>query len=198
MLNSRYSNVQSEPFGSNCITTAMLILHDQWRSLWEQHAAWTRMTIESAAFGTADLAQTSARLLRSGPDMGAALRPYYGNAIAAGFSKLITDHLLIAIRLVSAAKKGDTAAATQAEKEWYSNADDIAMFLAGINPYWSVPQWKALLYDHLAMTKAEAVATLTGDYQKSVDTYDQIEQEALVMADAISGGIVKQFPWRFA
>ena len=180
-----------------CHTPGMLALHDRWRSLWEQHVAWTRMTIESAVFNSPDLPQTSARLLQNAQDMGAALKPWYGDSIAAGFAKLIRDHLLIAINLVSAAKRGDAPGAAKAEKDWYANAGDIAAFLAGINPNWSAQQWKSLLYSHLAMTKTEAVAALTGDYQKSVNTYDAIEREALVMADTISSGIVKQFPRKF-
>ena len=27
-------------------------------------------------------------------------------------------------------------------KKWYSNADDIAEFLSGINPYWNKKKWR--------------------------------------------------------
>lgn len=178
---------------AGCVTAAQLALHDAWRSLWEQHVAWTRMTIISAAFSLPDLTQTSARLLRNAQDMGNALMPYYGTTAAAGFASLIRQHLLIAMDLVSAAKKGDTASAATAEKAWYANADDIAAFLAGANPYWSRKGWQDMLYRHLALTKTEAVAMLAGDYQKSIDTYDEIERQALGMADAVSAGISMQF-----
>lgn len=129
--------------------------------------------------------------------MGTALKPIYGDAVAESFTKLIRDHLLIAINLVSAAKKGDTAAAAQAEKEWYANADDIAAFMAGINPYWPQQAVQNMLYEHLALTKAEAVAILASDFEKSDSLFDEIERQALGMADAISEGIIRQFPWLF-
>jgi hypothetical protein len=198
MPKHRNVNTMGEPSGTGCVTAPMLALRDEWRSLWEQHVAWTRMTIESAAFGSPDFPQVSARLLQNAQDMGAAVRPWYGDAAGTDFAMLIRDHLLIAIRLVSAAKAGDTAGAAQAEKEWYANADAIAAFLAGANPYWSAQEWRSMFYEHLALTKDEAVATLTGDYQKSAGTYDEIEREALLMADTVSGGIMRQFPRYFA
>ena len=50
---------------------------------------------------------------------------------------------------------------------------------------------------HLDQTIQEAVAQLTGDYASSVREYDEIEHHILVMADALSDGIIAQFPGRF-
>lgn len=54
-----------------------------------------------------------------------------------------------------------------------------------------------MFYEHLALTKSEAVSILNKDYQSSVKLYDKIEKEALEMADAITAAIVKQFPQVF-
>jgi hypothetical protein len=176
-----------------CIGNAELRLHDMWRSLWEQHVAWTRMTIISAANQLPDLPVTAARLLQNAADMGAALSPYYGNSVATGFSSLIRSHLQIALQLVNAAKTGDSAAAAKAEKDWYANGADIALFLSSINPFISREAFQAMFYEHLALTKAEAVAILSKDYTTSVQLYDRIELDALAMADVISAAIFKQF-----
>ena len=140
----------------------------------------------------------TSRLLQNPKDFEEALKPFYGNKIASSFADLFTNHLVIAAQLVKAAKAGDSNAAKDAEKRWYSNADKIAAFLAGINPYWSQDKWKRMLYEHLAMTKSEAVYMLTKNYGAGITEYDKIEKQALKMADVMAYGIIKQFPDIFA
>ncbi|NFD76192.1 acetylglutamate kinase [Clostridium botulinum] len=174
-----------------------MALRDTMRMLWEQHSVWTRLAIMSIVAGSPDQDLVIARLLRNPKDFEAALRPFYGDKVAAEFSKLLTDHLVIAAELVKASKAGNTNAAADAEKRWYENADQIAELLSRINPYWHLEAWKAMLHEHLALVKAEAVAMLTSDYKRSVSIYDEIEAQALEMADTMAEGIIEQFPERF-
>ncbi|MPM06695.1 hypothetical protein SDC9_52998 [bioreactor metagenome] len=172
-------------------------LSEQMRLLWMEHIFWTRLAILSTAFNLPDAGAVTARLLRNPKDFEAALKQYYGAEAAAKFADLLTDHLTIAAELVTAAKAGDTAAATDAERRWYENADEIAAFLGEINPYWSQREWRKMLYDHLSLTKDEAVDILTGNYEGSISVFENIEHQALAMADMMAGGIVKQFPQYF-
>jgi hypothetical protein len=50
-----------------------------------------------------------------------------------------------------------------------------------------------VLYKHLDLFKAETVFLLHKDYQAAINTFDEIELQALEMADAISTAIIKQF-----
>ena len=161
--------------------------------LWEQHVEWTRMTIISMIAALPDVDLVTNRLLRNPIDFERALKPFYGNRIASKFSDLCTSHLAIAAELVKAAKSGNNEAAANAEKRWYANADEIAAFLASINPYWSEEDWKTMLHEHLALTKSEAVDILTSKYEEGITIYDKIESQALKMADVMAKGIVKQF-----
>lgn len=179
------------------ISKAELDFRNTMRMLWEQHVAWTRMTIISIAADLPDLDLVTKRLLRNSSDFEAALKPLYGSEKASKFGNLLKDHLVIAAQLVKAAKAGDTKAVTDAEKRWYTNADEIAAFLNSINPYWSKEALMTMLHEHLALTKSEAVARLNKDYATDIALYDKIEKQALSMADALSDGIVKQFPDKF-
>lgn len=176
---------------------SIMKLSNALRSLWEQHAAWTRMTIISMVFDLPDVDLVTNRLLKNPVDFGNALKVYYGNKIASKFSDLLKAHLVIAAQLVKAAKAGDTSTAAIVEKNWYKNADDIAATLASINPYWSEESWKRMLHTHLMLVKSEAVNMLTKNYEAGINVYDRNETQVLEMADELTQGIVKQFPNRF-
>jgi hypothetical protein len=179
------------------LTTSEVDLYNLFRLLWEQHGAWTRMTIMSLVFDLQDVDVVTDRLLQNPIDFGNALMPFYGENIASKFSDLLKSHLVIASQLVKAAKAGDNKAAAAIEQKWYANADEIAALLASINPYWSEEEWKSMLHDHLALVKSEAVSMLTKDYKKGVEVYDELESQALEMADYMAEGIINQFPDKF-
>ncbi|MDH6373084.1 hypothetical protein M2444_004914 [Paenibacillus sp. PastF-3] len=129
--------------------------------------------------------------------MGNSLKPFYGDSTAKTYSNLIKEHLTIAADLVKAAKAGDKKSAADAEKRWYSNADEIVEFLSRINPYLSKEEFRKMFYEHLALTKSEALSILNQDYKSGIQVFDKIEREALEMADAITDGVIKQFPQLF-
>ncbi|MDD4588577.1 MAG: hypothetical protein PHC60_09345 [Heliobacteriaceae bacterium] len=95
-------------------------LRDKMRMLWEEHIAWTRMTIISIAENLSDLDLVTKRLLRNATDMANAFRPFYGDRIASEFGRLMKEHLVIAAELVKAAKAGQSQAAADAERRWYA------------------------------------------------------------------------------
>lgn len=172
----------------------------QWMGLWEEHVSWTRMAIISMV-DIRDEKETGAtvnRLLRNAKDMAMICKMYYGDDAAAKFEELMTEHLTVAAELVQAAVAGDNDKAEDAEKRWYSNADEIAATLGMLNPNWKEQEMKDMLYEHLKMTKNEAVFRITKDYEKDIPNYDEIERQARMMADGFSHGIMMQFPDKFS
>ena len=178
---------------SNGLTLRQLQLSNTFRRLWNEHILWTRLFILSTAFGLPDLKFVTDRLLQNPDDFAKELKPFYGDRIAMRFKQLLTEHLSIAAQLVKAAKAGNTAEADKQRKRWYANARDIAKFLDSINPFWSEREWEVLVFEHLRMTENEAAYILTGQYAKGIKEYDDIQAEALKMADIMSSGIIRQF-----
>lgn len=178
-------------------TPSKVDLNQKLRTLWEQHIYWTRLTINSIVSRLPDEKETTARLLRNPSDFAALLEPLYGSGIATMFANLFREHLTIAAELVKALQSGNTAAASDAQKRWYANADAIANFLSRINPYWSKEDWRNMLYEHLRLTGIEATSRLSGNYIENIAINDQIEPQALKMADVMTHGIVQQFPSAF-
>ncbi len=184
-------------FNQSCISEKEVRLSNAMRLVWEQHVYWTRMTINSIVFNLPDVDAVTARLLRNAADMGNLLKPFYGNRIAEKFSNLIRDHLVIAAELVKAAKAGNQQAVADAERRWFTNAEEIAEFLSRINPFISRDEFREMFFEHLELTTQEAVLTLQNKFQSSIAVFDKIEAEALEMADTITNAIVKQFPRKF-
>ncbi|MBW7476342.1 acetylglutamate kinase [Paenibacillus oenotherae] len=174
-----------------------VMLNQKLRALWEQHIYWTRLTVNAIVGGQPDEKETTERLLRNATDFAEALTPFYGPAIAARFGELLREHLTIAAELVKALLAGNTAAAEDAQKRWFANADAIAEFLSRINPYWSQTEWKNMLYDHLRLLSIEVTSRIAGNYKENIAINDQIEPQALMMADVMTNGIVQQFPAAF-
>ena len=179
-------------------TPSKVELNQKLRSLWEQHVYWIRLTVNSIVGGLPDEEATTARLLRNPNDFAAVLRPLYGPAIAAKFAELLLSHLTIAAELVKALKAGNSAAAEDARKRWFMNADDIAKFLGQINPYWSEAEWRNMLYEHLRLLSNEVATRIAGNYEENVATSDLVQTQALEMADVLTRGIAQQFPMVFA
>ena len=167
--------------------------------LWEEHVAWTRMAIVSFAAGQPNLPATEARLLRNQVDIGNAIKPYYGAAAGAKLTSLLRTHILEAVTVLKAAKAGNKPQLNAALGAWHANADQIAAFLSKANPRsWPLSATKTMMSDHLALTTKEAVDELSGRWAASVADYDKVEAEILMMSHALSDGIIKQFPGRFA
>ncbi|WP_174612789.1 LysM peptidoglycan-binding domain-containing protein [Virgibacillus ihumii] len=182
---------------NHCISQAELKFRKEMVALWEEHVAWTRMVIISLTFDLPDVEFVIARLLQNATDMGDMLRELYGDAAGETYAELIKEHLLFAADLVNAAIAGDEQAAMEAEEKWYDNADQIAAFLSSINPFLTEQVVRDMFYTHLDLTKQEAVFMINMEYQKDIEVYDAIEEQAREMADTIADAMIKLYPSMF-
>lgn len=168
-------------------------LRDYFRILWEQHVVWTRLVILGIIFDLPELEFATQRLLRTATDFANALNPFYGEQAAQTFENLFRQHITIAAELVNAAKAGDTNQVNQIWQRWVDNANQIADFLGSINPAWSAEDWSAMLMEHLELLADNISYILEQNYRASVDGFDDIESQAMEMADMMAEGIVAQF-----
>ena len=102
------------------------------------------------------------------------------------------------VDFIKAAKAGDRAGQQQVDSRWQQNATQIADFLAKANPNWPKNTLADLMKKHFSTTTNEVVARLNKDWDADVRAFDEVYEHILHMADALSDGIVKQFPNKFA
>ncbi|HWT74381.1 MAG TPA: LysM peptidoglycan-binding domain-containing protein, partial [Mobilitalea sp.] len=182
------------PDDDEIISSFLADLMNYFHILWEQHVYWTRMAIMGLVHDLPEKDLITQRLLRSPSDFAKILVHFYGEDAARTFESLFTDHLMIASQLVQDAMSGDMDAFTSTNQRWYENADKIAAFLASINPYWNAEDWEAMLHEHLDLIKQYASDMINQKYQESINLADEVEQQALEMADMMAEGIALQFP----
>ena len=179
-------------------SAAAQAFHDSMRRLWENHVAWTRLYIVSAAASLPDQQVTAARLLENQTAIGNAIKPFYGDAAGNQLTSLLRDHILTAAAMIEDAKAGDTAKFNRDNRHWHANANRIAAFLHQANPAnWPLADMRDMMKTHLDLTLTEAVDRLQGHFFRDVRDYRPIETEILKMADMLSSGIEAQFPDRF-
>ena len=172
-------------------------LHQDMRKLWTDHTVWTRDYIVAAVEDRPDAPAAANRLMNNQEDIGNAIAAYYGQAAGQELTALLKQHIAIAVDVIKAAKAGDQAAQKQANDKWQQNAVDIATFLSHANPNWPKDVLVNMMKMHLATTTDEVVARLNHDWEADVRAYDAVYNHVLMMADALSDGIVKQFPEKF-
>ena len=172
-------------------------LHQDMRKLWTDHTVWPRDYIIAAVDDKPDATAAANRLMKNQEDIGNAVAAYYGAAAGQQLTSLLKQHIGIAVDLIKAAKAGDQAAQKAANDKWQQNAVDIATFLSKANPNWPNAVLVDMMKMHLATTTDEVVARLKHDWDGDVRAYDAVYHHILMMADALSDGIVKQFPEKF-
>jgi hypothetical protein len=178
------------------MTSAEKLRH-MMRDLWTDHVVWTRAYVVAALADQPDAQAAATRLLRNQEDIGAAVAGFYGKAAGDKLTALLKDHILIAVDVVKAAKSGDKAGLSAADAKWKANGDDIAAFLSSANPNWPRATLQEMMRKHLSTTTDVVVARLNKQWDADVRAYDIVYDHIIAMADALSDGIIKQFPAKF-
>lgn len=186
------------PHAQTAETAATTTLRQTMRKLWTDHVIWTRSYVVAAVGDQPDAQAAAARLMKNQEDIGAAVAGYYGKPAGDRLTALLKDHISIAVDIIKFAKAGDKASQEQANTKWLRNGEDIADFLSKANPNWPRAVLVKMMNMHLSTTTDEVVARLTKNWDADTRAFDTVYDHILAMADALSDGIIKQFPEKFA
>ncbi len=173
-------------------------LRTDMRKLWEDHITWTRNVVFCIIDGLPGTDQAVNRLLKNQDDIGSVIQQYYGPNAGEKLTDLLYVHITTAADILKATKSDNNTAFDEANKKWAANADQIAEFLSNANPNWKMQDMKTMMEDHLRLLTDEIVARKKKNYEDDVKAYDKTHEQAMEMADALSDGIIKQFPEKFA
>lgn len=172
-------------------------LREDMRKLWSDHVIWTREYIVAAIDGSPDTNAAATRLLKNQDDIGGAVAGFYGKDAGDKLTGLLKQHIMIAVDLIAAAKANDQAKYAATDQQWKKNGEEIADFLSQANPNWPKATLASMMAAHLATTTKEVVARLNKKWDEDTAAFDEVYTHILHMSDALSDGIIKQFPQKF-
>ena len=161
------------------------------QQLWIELVVWMRDYFRSTLENHPNQAVVENRLFGDLPmDFYTEFSKYFSPEISQQFLNLLTKLININIDLVNAYKNNDDAALDANTKQWYQVADEMAAFLASINPYWDQERIKGFLDDYIKFKIQEIIAFLNGNYELEARIFDDLENKAIELAAYMATGMI--------
>lgn len=161
--------------------------------LWMELIEWIRNFFHSALAGLPDQSAVANQLFVKLPsDIYNEFRKYYSEAEALQFLDIVHRMIETNWRLASAYNSKDRTAIELSRAQLYQIADELAVFLAGTNPYLDETQLKTMLHEYFNLRIKQIVALLNGDYESEIMIYHQIVDITVRLANYLSMGTIAQ------
>lgn len=171
---------------------------DALRDLWIGHVFWVRAVVDARFEGNEDAAKAAEQqVVANAQAIAGAIEPFYGEAASKQLFELLAGHwgaISSYLDATLAESKADQDAAFQ---QLVDNANAIAHFLDGANPHWPVDTVSGLLMAHGSHHVQQIQQFAAGDFAQEAETWTLMKDHMYVIADALTGGLAKQFPDRF-
>jgi hypothetical protein len=170
-------------------------LHAAMRELWHGHVVHTREYAMAVHAGDKAAAGAAAdAVVANAKQIAGAVGSFYGKAAGDQMLTLLAGHWGGVKALTDAVHANDSAAQSQAMHTLASNSADIAKFLSRANPNLPEAAVLNLMTTHVAHHATQIQQIMAGDMKAEQGTWGAIQQHMDMFADALSGGIAKQFP----
>jgi len=171
-------------------------LHAALRSLLHGHIVATRdYALAIHAGNDAKAKQAAASVVDNAKQIADAVAGFYGPAAGKQFLNLLAGHWGGVKALTDAAHAHDAAAEQKAMQDLANNGDQIAKFLGGANPNLPEQTVKGLWMMHVNDHKIQVDQMMSNaPAAEQAQTWHHMENHANTIADALAGGIAKQFP----
>lgn len=168
------------------------------RDLWLGHI----LGIRNVAVATMDknaAARESAEksVVANAEQIAKSIEPFYGKPASDKLFSLLAGHYGAIREDLDATVAGNAAQQETAIKALTANAGEISTFLSGANPYLPKDAVMGLLTAHAAHHIQQFQQLKAGEYAQEAETWNGMKKHIYVVADALTGALVQQFPAKF-
>lgn len=178
--------------------TKIVVTDAALRDLWVGHIFWVRGVVAAKVAGDATaLAEAEKQVVANAKAIAAAFEPFYGKDASAKLFELLAGHYGAVKQYFEATVAGSKPKQDAAFKALTDNADAIAKFLSGANPNLPYDTLHVLLMGHGSHHVQQIEELKAKQYDQEAQTWEAMKAHMYVIADALTGGLVKQFPEKF-
>ncbi len=168
------------------------------RDLWIGHVFWVRNVVDARFEGNANEAKAAEhQVVANAKAIAASIEPFYGKAASDKLFGLLAGHWGAISDYLDATRSSSKAGQDAAFKQLLANADEIAVFLGGANPNLPGDVLKGLLTAHGSHHVQQIQQFKAGQFDQEAKTWTAMKDHMYMIADALAGGIAKQFPDKF-
>jgi hypothetical protein len=168
------------------------------RDLWVEHAFWIRSYVLATHAGDTPQSKIAeAQVISNAKALANTITPFYGQSAADGLLDLLGGHWGAVRDYNTATRAKSQSGQDKATADLTRNAHAIARFLSGANPNLPEDAVFGLLSSHAGHHIAQITEISSGNFQDEAETWHAMRKHMLVIADAISDALAKQFPARF-
>lgn len=187
----------SETNESGTISLGQLNIIKDFRLIMTQFAYLSRFYMVARILGLFEADYLSQRLYALPVNLHEKTEMILGFFNSEGLLNLLSVYAIKLETIINAVLSGDPAVIEAAMNDLYRYADQIAEYLASINPYWTKSKWKELLYaynnhliDEITALQSEGLEQ-TEEYEASLPIFEEMLQAALDIADYLAQGMIQ-------
>lgn len=165
-------------------------LREDMRLAWLDHVYWTRMYLTSVEADAKDQPEVEERLLQTADEITDVFARFFPISATRQLQNLLTEHIELGGEIIHTLKSGNRENYDNLIRNWYANANQLASLLGSQNPYFGGRETRNMLLNHLDVTREEIEQQINGEYAQSIETFRDVKNQALEMADYFVRGLL--------
>ena len=163
--------------------------NQDFRKAWVHLVFWIRMYLLSVVDNLEDKDVVAERVRKVPQEMIDIFKMYAPNSVTDPLNQSLSDFVNDTTSLIDAVKEGDVEKSDRMEAKINLDIAQLASAYSNLNSAYANADIQKMLKEYLALTKQEITARMTADYEKDVQTVDELEAAVLRLADYLSNGV---------